>query len=135
MNSSEIVHVVTILAERAPETAGVMNVNGQVIFHLLCEYKVPLEVIKVLVRLYPDALRHADLEGRLPLHYALEKECCSEFVQVLLVGFPGAVALRDKQGRLPLFIASDAHASLDVTFDLIRWSPEVLCEFNQNDDI
>jgi ankyrin repeat protein len=126
----ELLTVSRLLAERAPETIKIIDPSGKVLLHHLCEYAVPTEVAELIVRLCPDGLGVADLEGRCPLHYAVENDCSTELVQVLLKGFPGAVTLRDKQGRLPLFIACEARLSLDVIFDLIRWSPQLLCELD-----
>lgn len=125
--SSEV-DIPTLLAERAPETIGLIDPQGRVLLHDLCKHEIPLEIVELMVRLCPAALHHVDRVGRLPLHYAVEKQCSSEMVQVFLEGFPGAVMLRDKQGRLPLFLACESRASLDVIFKIARWAPEILCE-------
>lgn len=119
----DVANAANLLAERAPETIGLMDPHGRVLLHDLCEYKVPMDIVKLLVRLCPAALHHADDQGRLPLHYAIERKCLSEMVQVFLEGFPGAATLQDKRGRLPLYIACDARASLTVIFELIQVSP------------
>jgi hypothetical protein len=92
--------LMTFLAEQCPEMLELVDPRGRVLFHDLCDYQVPVEIVERFVRLCPSGLCQADNECRLPLHYALENKHYSEMVQLFLEGFPRAVTCRDKPGRL-----------------------------------
>lgn len=98
-------------------------------FHLACNRKVALRVIRYFASQDADALLVVNHTKRTPLHVAVASGADVELVALLTEACPEAAALADIAGRTPLDLAvADREPDIDVIEDLISVYPKALAQ-------
>lgn len=114
------------------------------ILHYACQFRPPLDVIKILYHAHPQVIFEKDCKGRYALHIACKHGCSPDVVSYLLHKNPDAAGEADIKDRTPLLLAFKsyifecqlpwrmANKSLaEVTKALTRAAPSVI---NQEDN-
>lgn len=69
--------------------------------HYACQFRPPLDVVKLLYRIYPQALFERDCKQRYVLHIACKHGCSPFVIEYLLKKNPEAAKARDIKDRTP----------------------------------
>lgn len=93
--------------------------------HSACAHGAPRTLLKALALANPIGIRtQEESHGRLPIHIACINSASLKVIKFLLRHHGDGAAVKDVHGKIPLHYASSAGAPRDVTFALLKFSPE-----------
>eukprot|EP01034_Spumella_vulgaris_P034632 gene34632-42720_t len=108
------------LLEVDPESAKLINADGDTAMHLAVDHECDTEILELILKANPDSTKTANNLGLLPLHtacYLKSTPHVIEIVDLLLREYPSAVKVASAVGLLPAHYAAE-YSSPEV-LDLI----------------
>lgn len=117
--------VVKCLLEADPESARLINSDGDTTLHIGVDSECNLETLKMLLKTFPDASKTVNDIGMLPLHAAclLNNSDAHDIIFEFLSIYAEAVRVKNSSGLLAIHLAAE-HSTVETVKLLLETYPE-----------